>query len=88
MNLEIRPIPDDFKPTFEDQKTYVRWSAVVPVEGGLPVSVELGFSKAGGTADMDREMKNLRASAWRAMELGRLGRADLLRYCRVDRHKR
>ena len=91
--LLIRPVPGDFVPKFDDQQDthrsgYVRWSATLTVAGHGPVQVELGFSKARGKADITKETANLRAGAWQAMELARLGRADLLSHCRVDRHKR
>lgn len=84
----IRPIPNDFKIAFDDHGRYVRWTATLIVEGHGPLDVELGYSKASGKADEAKEQANLRASAWQAMELARLGRLDLLSHCRVDRHKR
>jgi|ERR1700677_2124063 len=88
----IRPVPGDFSPTFTEgsrkgQPGFVRWSDTLIVEGHGPVEVELGYSKASGKADESVEQANLRAGAWQAMELARLGRADLLSHCRVDRHK-
>ena len=84
----IRPIADDFNPTFEDRGYYVRWDAIVEVDGSGPLSVELGYSKASGKADDLKERANLRADAWQVTELARLGRGDLLAYCTVGRHKR
>ena len=84
----IRPIPDDFTPTFEDHGYYVRWGAIVDVAGSGPLSVELGYSKASGKADDHKERANLRAGAWQVTELARLGRGDLLGYCTVGRSKR
>lgn len=84
----IRPMPKDFAPTFQDRGHYVRWAETLTVEGVGPVDVELGFSKAGGKADINKERETLRASAWQATELARLGRRDLLDYCIVGRHKR
>jgi hypothetical protein len=84
----IKPVPADFAPTFEDRGKYVRWADTLTVPGHGPLEVELGYSKAGGKADISKEQANLRAKAWQAMELARLGRLDLLSHCRVDRHKR
>ena len=84
----VQPMPDDFAPAFEDRGRYVRWGATLTVEGGDPVAVELGYSRAGGKADEIAERENLRISAWQAMEFARLGRRDLLAHCIVGRHKR
>lgn len=81
---QIGPIPADFAPEFEDRNNHVRWSATLEVRGAQ-VPVELGFSRVG---DDKKERENLRLSAWQATELARLGRADLLAYCTVGRHKR
>jgi hypothetical protein len=90
--LLVKPIPNDFAPNFVEQKvkgrgTFVRWSDTLTVTGHGPADVELGFSKANGKADLSAELANLRAGAWQAMELARLGRMDLLGYCLVSRHK-
>lgn len=85
---QIQPIPADFHPTFEDMGKFVRWSATVAVTGAAPMRVELGYSRAGGKADEAKESASLRAGAWQTMELARLGRADLLAYCSVNRHRR
>lgn len=84
---QVRPMPADFSPGFEDRNSHVRWAATLDV-AGVSVPVELGFSRAGGRADEPKERANLRASAWQATELARLGRRDLLDYCVVGRHKR
>jgi hypothetical protein len=84
----IKPIPPDFQISLDDHGKYVRWTATLAVDGHGPVDVELGYSKAGGKADEAAERSRLRARAWQAMELARLGRADLLDYCSTDRHKR
>jgi hypothetical protein len=81
----VLPMPDGFAPTFEDHDRYVRWAATLTVEGVGPLDVELGFSKV---VDSPEQRVSLRASAWQAMELARLGRRDLLGYCMVGRHKR
>jgi hypothetical protein len=84
----VRPVPSDFLINFQDHGRYVRWTATLMVVDHGPVQVELGYSKAGGKADEARERANLRARAWQCMELARLGRADMLDYCHVGRHKR
>ena len=84
----IRPVPGDFAPSFDDHVRYVRWAATLTVEGYGPVNVELGYSRAAGKADENKEAANLRARIWQSMELARLGQIDLLQYCHVDRHKR
>lgn len=84
---QIRDMPADFAPTFVDHGRYVRWSTTLRPDGSPPVPVELGFSKASGKADMAAETENLRAGAWQATELARLGRADLLAIAHPDRHK-
>jgi|HubBroStandDraft_3_1064219.scaffolds.fasta_scaffold60730_2 hypothetical protein len=86
--LLIRPIPSDFSVDFEDNGHFVRWKATLTVEGHGPIDVELGYSRAGGTADEAKERTNLRESAWQAMELARLGRLDMLQFCHVNRHQR
>lgn len=85
---QVRPMPADFNPDFEDRNSHVRWSATLDVAGSGPLDVELGFSRAGGKADEKIERANLRTSAWQATELARLGRRDVLDYCRVNRHKK
>jgi hypothetical protein len=82
----IRPVPGDFSPTFTEinKGRAVRWSDTLTVEGYGPAEVELGYSKFG---DESQEAATLRAGAWQAMELARLGRIDLLSHCLVDRHK-
>ena len=86
--LLIEPVPGDFAPTFTDHGRYCRWTATLIVKDHGPAEVELGYSKAGGKADESKEAANLRARAWQAMELARLGRIDHLGYCLVTRHKR
>jgi hypothetical protein len=81
-------MPGDFQPSFEDRGHYVRWAASLDLPDETKVDVELGFSRAGGKADINKERENLRASAWQTTELARLGRRDLLAYCIVGRHKR
>ena len=88
----IKPVPGDFSPTFTDHTVkgrgaFVRWTETLTVTDHGPLEVELGFSRANGKADVSAEMANLRAGAWQAMELARLGRMDLLGYCSVSRHK-
>jgi hypothetical protein len=83
----IRPVPGDFAIVITDLGRAVRWSGTLTVAGHGPVEVELGYSKASGKADESKEQANLRAGAWQAMELARLGRLDLLGYCLVSRHK-
>jgi hypothetical protein len=85
---QVRPVPGDFSPTFEDRGHYIYWSATLAVDGHGSVDVELGYSRASGKADEAKEAANLRARVWQTMELARLGRADLLRYCLTTRHKR
>jgi hypothetical protein len=85
---QMTPMPPDFLINFEDHGHYVRWSATLTIEGQGPIEIELGYSRAGGKADEKAERMNLRESAWEVMELARLGRADLLQHCLVDRHKR
>ena len=82
----IRPIPDEFSPTFDEQQGYVQWTATLRIEGHGPLNVQLGFSLAANKANRAAEEKKLSASAWQAMELARLGRMDLLSHCVVDRH--
>ena len=85
----VQPIPDDFQPVFEDRGYYVRWAATLDLPDDTKINVELGFSsRAGGKVDLDKERENLRAGAWQATELARLGRRDLLAYCIVGRHVR
>ena len=84
----VQPMPGDFHPTFEDRGYYVWWGASLDLPDTTKVDVELGFSRAGGKADINKERENLRASAWQATELARLGRRDLLAYCIVRRHVR
>ena len=84
----VRPMPDDFSMNFEDHGRYVRWIDTLMVEGHGPVEVEIGYSRATGKGDETTERANLYAGAWQAIELARLGRIDLLEFCRVDRHNR
>ena len=84
----IQPMPSDFAIDFHDHGTYVRWHDTFTVIGHGPVEVELGYSRAGDRANEDQERANLRAGAWQAMELARLGRIDLLSHCLTDRHRR
>ena len=65
----------------------MRWHDTLIVKDHGPVEVELGYSKAGGKADVPKEEATLRAGIWQAMELARLGRLDLLGYCLVSRHQ-
>jgi hypothetical protein len=83
----IKPVPGDFAPSFTDHGKFVRWADTLTVPDHGPIEVELGYSKAGGKADESKEAANLRARVWQTMELARLGRADLLGYCLVSRHK-
>lgn len=82
--LLMRPMPADFAPKFEDHGNYVRWADTLEIEG-VRVDVELGYSRA-GAGDDAKAQESLRASAWQATELARLGRRDLLGYCMVRRH--
>lgn len=66
----------------------MRWAATLDLPDAKTINVELGFSRAGGKADENKERENLRKSAWQTTELARLGRSDLLAYCIVGRHKR
>jgi hypothetical protein len=84
----VQPMPKDFAPSFQDMGRYVRWDATLDLPDGTTVNVELGFSRAAGKVDENKERENLRASAWQTTELARLGRRDLLDYCVVGRHKR
>jgi hypothetical protein len=84
----IAPMPNDFSVVFEDHGRYVRWTDTLTVQGHGPIQVELGYSRAGGDAAEAKERASLVASAWQAMELARLGRADLLQFANVDRHRR
>jgi len=84
----VQPMPDDFQPSFEDRGYYVRWSATFDLPDQTKLEVELGFSRANGKVDINKERENLRAGAWQTTELARLGRRDLLAYCIVGRHKR
>lgn len=79
----VQPMPGDFAPEFEDRNSHVRWAATLECSGAS-IKVELGYSRAG---DDKAERENLRASAWQATELARLGRRDLLGYCMVGRFK-
>ena len=76
----LRPTPTDFLFKIEDHGHYLRWSATLDVDHHGQIEVELGFHGSNGHS-------HLRASAWQAMELARIGRLDLLSHCRVDRHK-
>lgn len=82
----VRPVPDDFGPVFKEQNGYVEWTATLRIEGHGPLNVHLGFSLAANSANRAEEEKKLRAAAWQAMEIARLGRIDLLSHCVVDRH--
>ena len=84
----IAPLPPDFRPSFEDRGRYVRWTDTLALPDQTSIHVELGFSRASGKADENKERENLRKSAWQTTELARLGRADLLAYCIIGRHKR
>ena len=85
---KVAPIPDDFKPTFEDHGRYLRWAGRVEVAGHGPVDLELGFHHHPGRRDSQADGPlSLRASAWQAMELARLGRLDLLSHALLHRHK-
>lgn len=83
---QVRPVPDDFTPIFEaPDARYLRWSEIVEVKDHGLVHLELGYHIRKG-----HEVPSgvaLRAAAWQAMELARLGRVDLLSHARVDRHK-
>jgi hypothetical protein len=82
----VRPIPASFVPAFESPDSrYLCWSATLEVKGHGPVEVELGYhNRKGKEADGPN---HLRASAWQATELARLGRLDLLGYCLASHHK-
>ena len=78
----MRPMSADFSPKFDDHGNYLRWSATLDVDHHGQIDVEIGFHGSGESGP-----SHLRASAWQAMELARLGRIDLLSHCRVDRHR-
>ena len=82
----VKPVPADFAPMFTaPDSRYLRWAATLDVKGHGPVDVELGYhNRKGKEADGPN---HLRAGAWQATELARLGRIDLLGYCLVSRHK-
>lgn len=83
----VQPIPSSFAPTFEQpDHRYLRWSATLDVKGHGQAAVELGFHRRKG--DQPTAAEHLRASAWQATELARLGRIDLLKHCLKTRHKR
>ena len=83
---QVRPVPSDFNPTFEDRGTHLQWSATLDVHGGVLIDVELGISKQ--REDIAASTASLRDSAWQATELARIGRGDLLKHASVGRHKR
>lgn len=80
----VRPMPATFAPVLEDRGRFLRWSETLVVNGAS-VAVELGFHRC-GKGDHAGAV-HLRAAAWQAIELARLGRFDLLNHCRVDRHR-
>lgn len=87
ITVQVLPMPRDFAPTFEDHGRYLRWAATVEIEGHGSVALELGYHnhptrKHSATAGPN----HLRAAAWQATELARLGRMDLLGHALVRRH--
>lgn len=87
----MNPMPADFTPSFEDRDKppHVYWGAGVAVTGlSEPIAIELGFSKAGITSPVEdaRRRERLRLQVCQIMELARLGRVDLMRHARADRH--
>ena len=77
---QIRPVPDDFTPTFETgsvtsaagSSRYLFWGATLEVKDHGPVSVEIGYHVRKGLED--EGPAHLRASAWQATE-------PVVRYC-------
>ena len=82
----IRPMPVGFNPAVQDRGRYFWWGERFDVSGTM-VEVELGFSKAGGKADVPAEMARLKRGAWQLTELARLGRKDLMLYAEIGRHR-
>lgn len=86
VEAQIRPIPASFVPVYTaPDSRYLCWAATLDVDGYGPVDVELGYHIRKGHED--EGTAHLRASAWQATELARLGCMNLLSHCLVDRHK-
>ena len=80
---QMQPMPKDFAPEFEELKRAVRWRTTLRPPGEPPLLIELGYSRSGDDAV---ERARLRAAAWQALELARLGHHGRLSHARADRH--
>lgn len=74
----IRPMPEDFAPTFVDCGETVEWRDRATDPKGKAISLGLAFVKTGDAAADERLWKALRASAWHSLELVRLGETKSL----------
>ncbi len=79
-------MPRDFNPDIQDSGNHYWWGEKLEVAGET-MTVELGFSKAGGKANIPAEMRHLREGAWQLKELARIGRRDLMQYADIGRHR-
>lgn len=79
---EINPIPDDFSPPISDDGRLLKWLGMI---GGK--RYELGLRPARDAASLLAARVELRGMIWQLNEYQRLGRADLMAYAAVDRHR-
>lgn len=85
---QLAPMPQDFTVAMQLARggRALKWADIITTPDG-PLEVEYGALLRGNDArTMDGAIADVRATAWQAHELARIGRADLLNPIRADRH--
>jgi hypothetical protein len=80
----VQDVPADWGPDVVDDGRTLKWEGRVQLDGRM-VSLEVGLRPR---TDQERAeaLEHLRRTSWTLTELARLGRGDLLRPFRKDRH--
>lgn len=86
LRAQFAPMPADFAPHI--METPKAWAWRGRVEVASPGRVDKIECEYGLPRSMDHAADELRAFVWEIMELGRLGRGDLMGFARVDRHSK
>lgn len=86
LRAHFNPMPPDFAPSIMEMPKAWAWRGRVEIAS--PGRVDKVECEYGLPKSMGHTAAELRAFVWEIMELGRLGRGDLLTFARVDRHSK
>lgn len=89
VRAKVRPIPADFTAPMdlENSNRALVWRAELSTPQGPLKVVYAARLKGPGELQMREAAGDVRAMAWRATELARLGYVDHLTHIRTDRHR-